>query len=545
MPGSCVKVLLLLIPTASCVFSYCLFRQIDLFPAFNEIGLSLQLVFVFVLTALLSAVLLLTFRWTDLLISGVMLSGFIAHPICTAAPWNDCAIFLFSLTLGKAVKFLFKWDLVRSSRKMRAYAVPLTGQMTETKQFLLGLVGFLAFSVFWRLETATRFYPGVRWTGLWSNPNTYGSLMGVGALLAIGLLAARQRAGNRAQEQVVGSQGMEDGLGTVGQAYLLSGEHVSTSLGMAAPAAPPRAVDTLALRLFLLMAALMMMLGLLCSYSRGAWLATAIGLLYLANKDRKCNWRYVFPGILIVVTVLCFYWSGTPDTAPWYVKRLDLGRPSAQHRVAAWEAGLRILWDHPFGVGWNKTVEVYEKDYSPPEGSATAITTNDYLMIGTQLGVPGLICFVTYVGLCLKGESRKQKAETSRRAEGDEDGGVKVEAGGMDGCPPSPKSSPPGRGLSGSPRFLKWARFGFMRRQQKSQFGNCRLEISESDGLQVACRAGALALAVAFWFDGGLFTLATAAVFWVLLELGQVRSEELNRSRPRKRSVENPKGVKP
>jgi hypothetical protein len=40
------------------------------------------------------------------------------------------------------------------------------------------------------------------------------------------------------------------------------------------------------------------------------------------------------------------------------------------------------------------------------------------------------------------------------------------------------------------------------------------------ESLRAACLAGALALLVAFWFDGGLFTLATAAVFWILLELG-------------------------
>jgi hypothetical protein len=82
-------------------------------------------------------------------------------------------------------------------------------------------------------------------------------------------------------------------------------------------------------------------------------------------------------------------------------------------------------------------------------------------MLGTQLGWPGLICFVGYVGLALKTESRKQKAE-----------------------------------------------------------------ISELGGLQAACRAGAVAMLVAFWFDGGLFVLPTAAVFWVLLELGQSRSAE-------------------
>jgi hypothetical protein len=44
--------------------------------------------------------------------------------------------------------------------------------------------------------------------------------------------------------------------------------------------------------------------------------------------------------------------------------------------------------------------------------------------------------------------------------------------------------------------------------------------------LQAACRAGALAMLVAFWFDGGLFKLATASVFWILLELSQVRNAE-------------------
>ena len=43
----------------------------------------------------------------------------------------------------------------------------------------------------------------------------------------------------------------------------------------------------------------------------------------------------------------------------------------------------------------------------------------------------------------------------------------------------------------------------------------------EASQLRVACRAAALAMLVAFWFDGGLFTLATAAVFWVVLELGK------------------------
>jgi len=39
----------------------------------------------------------------------------------------------------------------------------------------------------------------------------------------------------------------------------------------------------------------------------------------------------------------------------------------------------------------------------------------------------------------------------------------------------------------------------------------------------IVCRAGAIVLLVGFSFDGGLFKLATASVFWTLLELGQSR----------------------
>jgi hypothetical protein len=41
--------------------------------------------------------------------------------------------------------------------------------------------------------------------------------------------------------------------------------------------------------------------------------------------------------------------------------------------------------------------------------------------------------------------------------------------------------------------------------------------------LPATCRAGAIVLLVGFWFDGGLFKLATASTFWILLELGAVQ----------------------
>jgi len=236
----------------------------------------------------------------------------------------------------------------------------------------------------------------------------------------------------------------------------------------------------------LLVAAGMMGVGLVFSYSRGAWLGTVIGLLYLAKVHGKFKWRFVLPGIFVIAAVVFVFWHSTSDTGPWYLKRLDLSRPSAQHRVAAWHGAVQMMWDHPFGVGWNKAMETYSKNYSPPEGGAAAITTNDYLMLGTQLGLPGLLCFVAYVGLCFRSPRSKFRSLQS---------------------------------IVHSPQSLEKAE-DFSKAEMTLDSG-----LRTLDSTKVACRAGALAMLVAFWFDGGLFTLAIAAVFWILLELGNSNAE--------------------
>ena len=132
-----------------------------------------------------------------------------------------------------------------------------------------------------------------------------------------------------------------------------------------------------------------------------------------------------------------------------------------------------------------------QKNYSPPEGGAAAITTNDYLMLGTQLGLPALPCFVAYVALRFRGRAR----HSVRAAIGL--GRAALLRGFGRGAP---RPYPGGQGTA----------------RPTLDFG---LETLNSR-LRAACRAGALVMLVAFWFDGGLFKLATAAVFWILLELG-------------------------
>jgi O-antigen ligase len=160
------------------------------------------------------------------------------------------------------------------------------------------------------------------------------------------------------------------------------------------------------------------------------------------------------------------------------MKRLDSSRGSVQHRVVAWKAGFEIMRDNPFGVGWGKTVSTYQEHYSPPENGATAITTNDYLMLGTQIGIPALLCFFAYIAMQLgMGQRIWKKTEIAEEtARGD-----------------------------ARPTTLDIGRW------------------TSDAQLRIACRSAAIVMLVAFWFDGGLFKLATASVFWILLELGAER----------------------
>jgi hypothetical protein len=424
-------VTLLLAVASACLFEFVLRSQSRIFGEFEADLLSVEWMLVVCLAVWCGTFIALAFSLNDLPLIGLLLVAIAAYSIGDAAAWreSDDIILLAGVMLGKVMRFALMggggWEL--GVGKISSEVVT---RHLSLVTFLFGLVVLLAFSSWWHLDMSNNFYHGPRWMGLWDNPNIYGMLMGAGTVLAAGLLTRSKKEEGRRKKLI---------------------------------------------QIFLMIVIIMMGVGLAMSYSRGAWAATAIGLLYLTWYNGKLKWRFVLPGIFVVASVIWFFWNATSNNAPWYVKRMDLGRPSAQHRVAAWKAGVEIMRDHPFGVGWNKAIETYEKHYSPPEDGAGAITMNSYLMLGTQLGLPGLICFVGYVALQL---------------------GV------------------------GS--------WGLRARRWKVEDGTEKIGIRDSGfEIKAACRAGAFVLLVAFWFDGGLFNLATASVFWILLELGAYRPQKI------------------
>lgn len=456
-----LKVILLLIPITLCLFEYILFRYNVVFRESEAFLLDSQIQWMLYVTIFIWCLIsiILRFKLDDAWLVGFLLIAAVIYfkNYLSAFEPTRAIILLAGVTLGRVAAFLFQ-----EKRYCDTFGYSFAALQTRKikRDLILILILLFSLSSWLHFDMTGSIYHGPRWMGLWNNPNVYGMLMGAGVVLAIGLLAQKLKSEGLKTEIEKGRTESRKRKPEI-RNLILRLLHFFAAKDMAGNS------WNASLRVFLFVAAGIMGVGLVMSYSRGAWLATAIGILYLAWFYGKLKWRYVLPVVLVAATVVALFWHATSDDGPWYLKRLDFSRPSAQHRVSAWRGAIQMMWDHPFGVGWNRAVEVYEKDYSPPEGGAAALTTNDYLMLGTQLGWPGLICFLTYVGLALKTENRKQKAETLQ------------------------------------------------------QFGNRKSEI----GNQVACRAGAIVLLVAFWFDGGLFTLATASVFWILLELGACRTK--------------------
>lgn len=389
---------------AFCFLHSMLYRQSGIMQDFEATALSFPLLAPVCLVAWYTTFLFLSFSTADLLLIGLLLIAIADYFIGNGAKsGTDAITLLFGVTTGRGIRCVLGWGQEGRSQ--------VADCNSEIRIFLVGFAGLLTALSWWHLDTSSGFYHGPRWTGLWANPNVYGMLVAAGLVLTTGFLIQRKEKECANPECKVWESRKR---------WLL--------------------------KVVLFIAAGTMGVGLVCSYSRGAWLGTTVAFLYFLRAYGKCRWRWVLPGILVVAVAVISIWSRTPDAAPWYVKRLDLGRASAQHRVAAWRGAVHMMWDHPFGVGWDNAVKCYRENYSPPEGGALALATNDYLMLGTELGIPALFCLIAYIWLKFK---------------------------------PKP-----------------------------------------ADSLQVACRAGTLVFLVAFWFDGGLFTLATGSVFWVLLELG-------------------------
>lgn len=377
-----------------------------------------------------SALLLVTFICSSLwYVAGY--PGSIAH--------GDCVVLLFGMTIGQAI---------------RAFGSHRPGNGTIVMSTLMpALLVILAVAALVRPNMGVAFYyrERLRWTGPWDNPNTFGVLMGAGLVLALGLLWKRR---------------------------LMRRGFCSVEDAMTQP--PPGGLrDWRAWAC--LMAAGACLIGLVMSFSRGAWVAAGCALIYLAGTGvraaaasnpadgcraiivgRLVPWLGPFCVVLVSIGVLAF-WNFRSTEEPLVRRVFSVGNLndfSWRNRVNSTIGALQIMGDHPLaGLGWNQPEGTYNELYRPfrlTEGMA--IVLNDYFVIGMTLGIPAMLCLLAYI----------------------------------------------------------WRRFRSGHRAFMDRSGR----ISTHDWDMLTCRAAFLVLLIGFIPERGLFYLAAGVPFWILLELG-------------------------
>jgi hypothetical protein len=134
-------------------------------------------------------------------------------------------------------------------------------------------------------------------------------------------------------------------------------------------------------------------LGMLVAVVRGAWLGTAVGLLFLGLRRH----RILLLGIPVALLVLALGPSTSGSNAT--------SSASGQARVQTWQDNLYLVGDHPLGIGMGKIGAAAQKlnvlkggsrgyTFDGIGGETAYQPDNQYFLYTLELGLAGLWCFV-------------------------------------------------------------------------------------------------------------------------------------------------------
>ena len=300
---------------------------------------------------------------------------------------------LFNAPSGSAgLAELLKWieigllmivtvDLAEQSHALRSLSARSRINIVAAIILLAGLsqaiLGFWQFAIWGvgieHFHISGRFY---RAFGSYVQPNPYGGFVGVNALLAMGMLA-----GWLWHKPFLGWLGNRRAMIWVG---------------------------------FLVEAVLFLSLGLIASWSRGAWLGFAAGLavMIVALLDRY--WWLAVTGIIIGSFAFALAWSQgwlpavlTDRLATGFagfqlqedvrIQTITPANYAVLERLAHWQAALDMARDHPWlGVGFGNYEAAYPEYRLLHWPHALGHAHNYYLNLIAEVGIAGIITYLTF-----------------------------------------------------------------------------------------------------------------------------------------------------
>jgi O-antigen ligase len=137
---------------------------------------------------------------------------------------------------------------------------------------------------------------------------------------------------------------------------------------------------------------LVSLVGLLATYTRGAWMGFVVGVLALVPATRKGRWLLLGGLIVLGVTTL----AGPQHLRQRFLTMGDPDDPTVKERVYMWRSGLTMWRQHPvLGVGPGGVKREYE-GYALPEAvkKRTGHVHNTPLQVLVERGMLGLAAWV-------------------------------------------------------------------------------------------------------------------------------------------------------
>jgi len=145
--------------------------------------------------------------------------------------------------------------------------------------------------------------------------------------------------------------------------------------------------------------------------SRGALVGIAAGAitacLFAPKKHRKKIAVGLVVGIMGGIYVMD---SQFLKRATTITRNEDQRDESAASRLQLWQAGARMLADHPLGIGignWYQTIEYYLPDYARKDSH------NTYVKCAAELGIQGILVYVLFIYTAFLQLRRARKLSTT------------------------------------------------------------------------------------------------------------------------------------
>lgn len=154
---------------------------------------------------------------------------------------------------------------------------------------------------------------------------------------------------------------------------------------------------------------LLMLHGVMLTYSRGAMVALTMGLAWMAFRHKPRRQGVAVAGVLVLV-VLAMAGQEVRDE---YLSTTEYHEdPTAQLRFDSWNAAWRIAMDHPvLGVGV-RNANLYSENYGSDRYGRTI--HNQYLQTAADIGIPAMLVFCSILGASLWALHRTRRiAETA------------------------------------------------------------------------------------------------------------------------------------